>query len=723
MKFKPLLFLLISYCSISFAQEKLLAPDSPLYNKLKKEGKLSQPVYQKQLQENQKLNSHSQAKVNPPFLGNTTQAFAQCNCLFPLDSTFQIAPFTNGLAPDYRNDDGSTGIIALPFSFCLYGQTYNDCYINNNGNVSFGSAYATFSAAGFPDPNFVMVAPFWADVDTRDPASGLVYYKVTPTALIVQWDSVGYFSNHSDKRCSFQLIITDGNDPLLPAGTNVAFCYGNMDWTTGDASQGQNGFGGIPSNVGANKGDGINYIQYGRFDQPGIGYDGPFGSNDSVDFLDGKTLIFNACASGGSNNIPPLVSGLNVCDTLAVCLTDTAFADTVNFNLTFYSPEQGQITNVTATGPPTLTITNNSSGNAIANITGSFTVDINSPLVNPVTIIAVDNGTPPETTTISIVYVIDTFSLSQPFVITGNNYYCANGAGVTLTSPPGYSSYLWSNGATGVNTISNAITSTYNVEVTDSFGCVYKSPPFPVYVSDPNPIISGVTAVCGQANALLETSQSYVSYLWSNSSTDSAISVGTGTYSVIVADAFGCIDTSNTINVSISNNPVAAAAANPPSVLPGGTVQFTDLSSVSGSSIVSWQWNFGDTANNVSSQQNPSHTFYGEGVYYVQLIVATVDGCTDTLIYAYRVEPTLVIPNNVFTPDNGDAANQFFYFKNLEFYDNAQLTIFNRWGKKVFEDASYANDWSGKDVSSGVYYYVLTIPERDDLAGTVTILK
>ncbi len=94
--------------------------------------------------------------------------------MVPIDPTFSVVPITSGSPPSYRNDDGSTNLIPLGFSFCFYGTTYTDCYINNNGNISFGSPYSTFSSNPFPDPGFEMIAPFWGDVDTRDPLSGLL---------------------------------------------------------------------------------------------------------------------------------------------------------------------------------------------------------------------------------------------------------------------------------------------------------------------------------------------------------------------------------------------------------------------------------------------------------------------------------------------------------------------------------------------------------------------
>ena len=51
---------------------------------------------------------------------------------------------------------------------------------------------------------------------------------------------------------TFQLIISDGTDTIIPANNNIAFCYGDMQWTTGAASSGIGGFGGTAATVGAN---------------------------------------------------------------------------------------------------------------------------------------------------------------------------------------------------------------------------------------------------------------------------------------------------------------------------------------------------------------------------------------------------------------------------------------------------------------------------------------
>src|SRR4051794_31393330 len=35
------------------------------------------------------------------------------------------------------NDDGSTGLVTLPFTLKFFGQRYSSLYVNNNGNVTF----------------------------------------------------------------------------------------------------------------------------------------------------------------------------------------------------------------------------------------------------------------------------------------------------------------------------------------------------------------------------------------------------------------------------------------------------------------------------------------------------------------------------------------------------------------------------------------------------------
>ena len=131
--------------------------------------------------------------------------------------------------------------MALPFSFDFYGQFYNSVFINTNGNITLVNCLTGFAAAGFPagpggtNGDTVIVAPFWADVDLSAPVPNInkVQFKVTPTALYVNWTDVGYYPEETDLLNTFQLIITDGTDPVVANGANTSFCYKDMQWTTG----------------------------------------------------------------------------------------------------------------------------------------------------------------------------------------------------------------------------------------------------------------------------------------------------------------------------------------------------------------------------------------------------------------------------------------------------------------------------------------------------------
>lgn len=272
------------------------------------------------------------------YSGNSTKS-GVCDCLIPLDSTFLLA-----MAP---NDDLYSNSIYLPFSFSFYGTTYDSLYINNNGNISFTTPYNTFTAFTFPDPSFNMIAPFWADVDTRSTNGGNVWYKLNPHSLVIVWDHVGYFSMMEDKLNTFQLIISDGQDTLVPAGNNVSFCYGDMQWTTGSASGGINGFSGSPATVGVNIGNGLDYFQVGQFDTLGTAFDGPYNTIDQVDFLDNQEIYFNL--AGTTTNIPPLVMSSLICDTIDVYTGDTLHKslNAVDFSIGVSTPEIGQLLSTT----------------------------------------------------------------------------------------------------------------------------------------------------------------------------------------------------------------------------------------------------------------------------------------------------------------------------------------------------------------------------------------
>ena len=351
---------------------------------------------------------------------------ATCDCWHEPDGTY--TEIDNGSewggCGIHNADDGSYGPIFLPFNYDFYGQFYNTVYINTNGNITMENCFDSFEASGFPQADIVIVAPFWADVDLSAIGANinLVQYKVTPTALYVNWTNVGYYDSETDLLNTFQIIITDGTDPVVANGANTSFCYKDMQWTTGLANDGVNGFGGNPANVGANKGDGVNYIQFGRFDQPGSAYDGPFGGNDGIDFLDDKYFSFNTDVTLA--NVPPVITGQSVCDTLVLCVNEPSI-----LQVTFLSPEPDQTT-VPDVSAPTLAGLNIIS--STPGVNADITVEVIPTLADvgyhTITFTGTDNGTPAITSTLNVVLLVQSAADMEP----GSADVCDNGDPVDM---------------------------------------------------------------------------------------------------------------------------------------------------------------------------------------------------------------------------------------------------------------------------------------------------
>lgn len=296
-----------------------------------------------------------------------------------------------------RNDDGSSASIPLPFSFNLYGTSFNSIFINNNGNVTFTSPLSTFTPFAFPSSPRAIIAPFFADVDTRPAASGVVYHKIESNRITIVWDSVGYFANRVDKRNTFQLIMSDGTDPLLGLGNNVCFSYGDMAWTTGDASGGIGGFLGAAATVGVNKGDGVTFATLGRFNRPGSYYGGPSVDTNGVSYLDCQSFCLNV---SNVNNICPVPQGFPTDTVVVTC--GTPYTATYSMS----APETNQTVEGSAVGVPSGMTVLISGG-----LTATFDVTINWSSTNPpdsthhtVCFSGIDSFNPPCTTTVCVVY-------------------------------------------------------------------------------------------------------------------------------------------------------------------------------------------------------------------------------------------------------------------------------------------------------------------------------
>lgn len=165
---------------------------------------------------------------------------------------------SNSLA---ANDDGSTAAVTLGFSPDFYGTTYSRLYVNNNGNVTFDAPLDDYTPFTLNNTTRVIIAAFFADVDTRGTGSGVVTYGTDSIdghpAFGVNWINVGYFSQQTSKTNDFQLIIVDRSDTGV-GNFDFEFNYRKVTWETGSSSGGTNGLGGNSARVGFSNGSNKN---------------------------------------------------------------------------------------------------------------------------------------------------------------------------------------------------------------------------------------------------------------------------------------------------------------------------------------------------------------------------------------------------------------------------------------------------------------------------------
>ncbi len=152
---------------------------------------------------------------------------------------------------------------AFPTGLSFFGATYNTFYLNTNGNITFRGALGTYTPSAFPVAMQPMIAPYWADVDTRgggQPSQNSICYHVEPNRVVVTWHNVGYFGSHNDHLNDFQLVLSTSNTCTTGGDFDVEFRYNRCEWTTGDASGGMGGRGGTPAQIGFDAGDSSHYV-------------------------------------------------------------------------------------------------------------------------------------------------------------------------------------------------------------------------------------------------------------------------------------------------------------------------------------------------------------------------------------------------------------------------------------------------------------------------------
>lgn len=159
------------------------------------------------------------------------------------------------------------------------------------------------------------------------------------------------------------------------------------------------------------------------------------------------------------------------------------------------------------------------------------------------------------------------------------------------------------------------------------------------------------------------------------------------------------------------------------------------------SKAFTYLWDLGN--GDMRSQKKFDYTFQPGSTNPVTLYVDLGTLCADSITKVITIEDgasrDIFIPN-IFTPNNDGFNDEYCIDGYLDGCDEIELTIFNRWGERVFKTTEIGKCWDGRvdgkqtEHPSGTYFYILevtegkfsldsSIPPRSyKRSGTVTLL-
>lgn len=229
--------------------------------------------------------------------------------------------------------------------------------------------------------------------------------------------------------------------------------------------------------------------------------------------------------------------------------------------------------------------------------------------------------------------------------------------------------------------------------------------------------------VCKGSNIQLHGSGG-ITYLWTPSTGLSNATLPapqahpdtTTTYQLTVTSQYGCKDTASVI-VTVLIKPTVNAGEDI-SVVYGQSAQLNGI--ISGN-YTSFYWQPDIYLNN--SQTLSPLTTPETDTTYVLYAVSDCGTVSDSVyITVYR---KVEVPN-VFSP-NGDGIHDTWNIPALEGYPNAEVSVFSRYGMRIYYSKGYSIPWNGsynnKKVPAGTYYYLIDLKDNSPrLSGSVTIL-
>jgi gliding motility-associated-like protein len=172
-----------------------------------------------------------------------------------------------------------------------------------------------------------------------------------------------------------------------------------------------------------------------------------------------------------------------------------------------------------------------------------------------------------------------------------------------------------------------------------------------------------------------------------------------------VTDAYATQTQTGTATVTVNALPVVSISSNK-----GLSISKGDAIILTANGGTQYSWTGSDI---VSGQNTSALTIRPKQSGTYRVTVSNASGCVSdqsiaiTVIEDYKLEASTVV-----TP-NGDGYNDKFIVKNIDYYPNNTLKIFDKAGRILYTKHTYANDWdgtiNGSPLNEGTYYYIIDL--------------
>ena len=126
-------------------------------------------------------------------------------------------------------------------------------------------------------------------------------------------------------------------------------------------------------------------------------------------------------------------------------------------------------------------------------------------------------------------------------------------------------------------------------------------------------------------------------------------------------------------------------------------------------------------------EYDPNSGFIGRLVFRYEVCLPACNSCSEAEVILNLGDASNCVAPTLITP-NGDGINDAFVVPCLYSgsYAESELQVFNQWGKLIYNQENYQNDWegtySGSPLPTGTYYYILKLnDDSDNIIGFLTI--